>query len=370
MKILYVSNGSNFLTAGGMEYHLMDMCGWLEKNGVETGLAVRKDTFLHRNLLAGKAHVYPLPWTGAGKVASIFRLVRAIREFDPDIISINREKDIVRIFLIVKGIGAFLKKKPKIVSVFHNVGWNKNDAVLSRLDGMIFPNCFIRDHYFDGGEINVPAEVIYHGIRLPEVRPQEKLDPFRKRKFFKNKTFPIIGMVGELRKNQTELIDVAFYLKRQLNDFTIAIVGRGKDEETAGLREKIEHLGLADNILLTGNVERSLIPDIFYDLDISVTTNRREPFGMVFIESLASMTPLVAYDSGGPVEIIGKGGGILVSGGPQDMAVELHRIVTDNNERRRLSEEARGAAEQYFSIHAMGAAHLRFYRQLNFMKTT
>ncbi len=365
MKILYISNGSNFQGAGGMEYHLIDITNWLEGKGVETALAVRKGTFMHRNLLAGKPNVYPLSWTGLDKVASFFDVARAVREFSPDIISINRERDIIRILLTLKFLRPYLKKRPKIVSVFHNVGWKTWPFVLSQLDGMIFPNNYLRDFYLaenKGAVMN--TRVIYHGIHLPNMNPVEKLNPHRLRKYFKGRGFPIIGMIGELRKNQAELVDVASHLKQQLPDFSMVIVGRGNEEEFKLLHEKIDRLNLTKHFILTGNVDRSCMPDIFYDLDVSVTTNRREPFGLAFLESLAAYTPLVAYDSGGPVEILGKGGGILVTGGPKEMADRLFTLLSDHDQMKALGLAGRTAAEKYFSIDAMGEQHHHFYSDI------
>ncbi len=364
MKILYISNGSNFRGAGGMEYHLIDITDWLERKGVETALAVRKGTFIHRNLLAGRSNVFPLSWTGLDKVASFFDVARAVREFSPDIISINRERDIVRILLTLKLLGPFLKKRPKIVSVFHNVGWRTWPFVLSELDGLIFPNNYLKSLYLPDRGAGMNATVIHHGIRLPSMNAVEKLDPHRARKYFKGKGFPIIGMIGELRKNQVELVDVAYHLKQQLSEFTITIVGRGNEAEFRLLQEKIDRLNLTKHFILTGNVDRSLIPDIFFDLDVSVTTNRREPFGIVFLESLATYTPLVAYDSGGPVEILEKGGGVLIKGGPEEMADRLFRILSNHAERKALGLAGRAAAEKYFSIDAMGEQHYRFYSDI------
>jgi glycosyltransferase involved in cell wall biosynthesis len=171
-------------------------------------------------------------------------------------------------------------------------------------------------------------------------------------------------MVGEFRKNQTELIDVAYQLKKTCPDFTIAFIGRGSEDQVRPLREKINDRGLTNNFIFTGNVPRERIPDVFYDLDISVTTNRKEAFGLVFIESLASYTPLVAYNSGGPVEILQKGGGMLVQGGPEEMAEKISSLILNQELKKSLCMDARAVAKQYFSIDAMGENHYNFYLNL------
>lgn len=361
MKILYVSNGSNFLGAGGMEYHLIDITNWLEGRGVEVALAVRKGTFFQKNLLRDKSNVYPLSWTGPAKILSLFQAGKAILDFSPDIISINRERDIIRIFFIAKFTGLFLKKKPKIVSVFHNLGW-RSFFDLGKLDGILFPNNYIKQDYLSNNKCaEEKTAIIYHGVRLPAVDPAEKLNPHRERKYFKGAGFPIIGMVGEMRKNQSELIDVAYHLKKKIADFTFAVVGRASEEEINSMKEKIDQRGLSKNFIFTGRVDRKYIPDIFYDFDLSVTTHRSEPFGLVFIESLASYTPLIAYNSGGPVEILEKGGGVLVSGGPEEMAREIASLISNHASRRSMALLGRDVAEKYFSIDAMGQQHYNFY---------
>jgi glycosyltransferase involved in cell wall biosynthesis len=347
-----------------MEYHLLDITNWLETHGVETALAVREGTFFHKSILCDRPNVYPLSWTGANKLLSFFQVGKAIREFSPDIISINRERDIIRVFFIAKLAGLFSGKKPKIVAVFHNAG-GRRFYVLGKLDGIIFPTDYMKQEYIPWNRsAESKSTIIHHGINLPHVDPRDKLDPRRDRKFFKGAGYPLIGMVGEMRKNQTELIDVAYHLKKRVDDFTIAFVGRGTDEEIRSMKDKIDRMGMTNNFIFTGRVDRKDIPDVLYDLDISVTTNRYEPFGIVHIESLAAYTPLVAYNAGGPVEILEKGGGMLVDGGPEDMAETLFKLISNHDLIKSAGVAGRNAVEKYFSIDAMGTKHQAFYEAI------
>lgn len=344
-----------------MEYHLIDITNWLAGKGVETGLAIRKGTFLHKNLLHGRRNIYPLPWTGPVKICSFFEMANAILDFFPDIISINRERDIKRIYYIVKFVSLFLRKKPKVIAIFQNIGW-RSSFNLDKLDGLIFLNKYTKDDYICWNRsAEKKSKIIYYGTLLPKIDCKEKQNPNRERKFFKATMFPLIGMVGEFRKNQAELIDVGYHLKKKCPDFTIAFIGRGTEGEIRPLKEKIDRLGLTKNFIFTGRVDKERMPDVFYDLDISITTNRSEAFGLAFIESLACYTPLVAYNSGGPVEIVERGGGILVNGGPEEMAQKIFMLISDNKMRNSLGTAGRDVAEKYFSIDAMGENHYRFY---------
>ncbi len=364
MKVLYVLNASNFIGIGGMEYHLIDLTNWMESHGVETALAVREGTFAQRTLLQGRPNVHALSWTGIGKIFSFVQVGRLIRDFSPDIISINRERDIIRVFVIAKIMGLFLKKKPKIVAFLQNAGW-KRFFVLGKTDGVIFATEYMKQGFLTKNKTaECKSTIIYLGVRVPEIDPVKKMDQKRERKFFKGIGFPLIGMVGEMRKNQTELIDVANHLKKKVPNFTIAFIGRGNDDEIAALKAKIDRLGLTGHFLFTGRVDRELIPDVFYDLDISITTHRAEPFGIAHIESLASYTPLIAYNSGGPAEILSKGGGILVDHGAEEMADRLSTLIQNHELRRSLGYAGRDAVIKYFSIDAMGQKTLDLYKSI------
>ena len=256
-----------------------------------------------------------------------------------------------------------MKKKPKIVSVFHIAGCTVRFN-LSKLDGMLFPSRFSMDSYVDKDTIYNKCVVVHHGVQLPVYQEDIKNDPDRERKFFAGKKFPVIGMVGELRKNQAELVDVAAELNNMGIDFNIVIIGKGTASEIEQLEIIIKNKGLSDRVELVGHIDRTQINDVFFDLDIAVTTFRYDVFSVANIESLASGTPLVAYRSGGTMEALENGGGVLVDGGPKEMAIELKKLISDEQLRKSMSIQARKVAEKYYSIDSMGTKHYEFYEKL------
>jgi glycosyltransferase involved in cell wall biosynthesis len=85
-----------------------------------------------------------------------------------------------------------------------------------------------------------------------------------------------------------------------------------------------------------------------------------EPFGLVFVESMASGTPVIAYGSGSAPEIIkDKVGGIIVE--PNDMEAFVESIKTVRELDRHLVREY---AEKAFSIEHMVDQYEQVYTQI------
>ena len=74
--------------------------------------------------------------------------------------------------------------------------------------------------------------------------------------------------------------------------------------------------------------------------------------------------PFVAYNSGGLVEIVRKGGGVLVDGGTREFADAVSDLLADDAKRWELGKEGRKVVEENFSVDAMGRKHQAFYEKV------
>jgi glycosyltransferase involved in cell wall biosynthesis len=358
MKILFVI-GSRLMS--GCEDHLFDLAVWLRDHGVTPVFLVRAASMLQEKLEVQGVRCYPVFIPGK-KPSLPLRIARAIAAEQPDVISINREHNIMPVCAAKLLAGPFLRRKPKMAAVFHTPTGRWYPG-LGRFDGVIGTSGYTAESFVKVNPgIRGKTDVIHYGISLPQVDVAGKLTVQRPRKFFHGRKFPIIGMVGELWKNQEELVEAGRFLVDRYPGITIAFIGGYDSAES--LTQKIDDSGLQDNFVLTGRVPRERIPDIFFDLDLSVSTHRNEGFGIVHIESLAGYTPVVAYNSGGLVEILRKGGGVLVDGGTADFAEAVLDLLGDDAKRTQLGKEGRQVVEENFSIDAMGRKHLQFYERI------
>ena len=129
-------------------------------------------------------------------------------------------------------------------------------------------------------------------------------------------------------------------------EWTLDIYGQGDQTD---YRRLMVELGIDSNRChLNGPVED--VVKAYQESSIFVLSSRFEGFGMVLIEAMACGLPVVSFDCpAGPDEIITDGvDGLLVPSGDVHTLVEkLMVLMSDENLRRRLGQQARQTAQRY-----------------------
>jgi len=137
----------------------------------------------------------------------------------------------------------------------------------------------------------------------------------------------------------------------------------------AKLKEQACRIGIMDKVIFTGNCFD--LNAITNALDICVSTSPYEPFGRNIIEAMACAKPFIAFDAGGPQEIIENGvSGILVE--PKNSRVLAERIIeliADPALRKTLGKNARRRVESFFGIDTHARSIEALYKKLIFPKT-
>jgi glycosyltransferase involved in cell wall biosynthesis len=156
----------------------------------------------------------------------------------------------------------------------------------------------------------------------------------------------VIGTVGRLQplKGQDRLLRVAAALRDRHPQLHCLIIGGDayglSPQYASQLRSLARELHLTEAVTFTGQVDD---PRPFFGaMDVFVMPAVGDSFGIVVLEAWDAGLPVVAFDSGGPSEIIESGRtGLLVE--PDDGTLEeaLASLVTDESLRRRLSEAGR-----------------------------
>jgi glycosyltransferase involved in cell wall biosynthesis len=89
-------------------------------------------------------------------------------------------------------------------------------------------------------------------------------------------------------------------------------------------------------------------------MDISVNASYGEPFGLVLIEAMAFGVPVVAFDAGGPAEILDATSGLLVPIGDEGRLTDaLERLISDPDLRRQVGAGGQERFRTHFTAARM-----------------
>lgn len=202
-----------------------------------------------------------------------------------------------------------------------------------------------------------PAKFVRYGIEIPpitdsrgEIRDGLGIP----------RNAPLVTMVGLMMrwKGQNVFIEAASRVLKQAPSAKFLIVGDRPPEEdksyVASLENKIQRIGLEGAVLFTGF--RRDIHEIMSASDIVVhASTSPEPFGLVILEGMVAMKPVIATAAGGPLEIVLPGEtGLLVPPGDADaMARACIELLKDPLRRQRMGEAGRRRVETGFRVERM-----------------
>jgi glycosyltransferase involved in cell wall biosynthesis len=170
---------------------------------------------------------------------------------------------------------------------------------------------------------------------------------------------PQIVFVGRFSVNKgiRDLVRAMPAIVGELPEARLALVGFGPDE--AQIRSTIESTGMTDRVVVVGRVPNDEVPTYMASADLLVLPSVKiEGLGVVLLEALASGTPIVGSDVGGIPDIIEDGvtGLLCRSEDPADIAAKSVRMITDEDLRRRTTENGRWLVDARFSWSRVGDA--------------
>ncbi|TNM67129.1 glycosyltransferase family 1 protein [Streptomyces sp. NP160] len=130
------------------------------------------------------------------------------------------------------------------------------------------------------------------------------------------------------------------------------------DPEAVRLRSVARSLGVADRLLLVGQVEQPDVPRLLRSADVSVNVPWYEPFGIAPLEAMACGLPVVGTAVGGLLDTVVEGStGALVE--PRDaaaLAAAVRGLLDDPARRRRWGRAGRRRALAHYGWDRVAAS--------------
>lgn len=216
-----------------------------------------------------------------------------------------------------------VKKKPLVLTVHgsdinllgHSRFWRPIVAwVLHNADRIITVSSFMRDNVLDFGIDAEKVVVIFNGVEShPPARGEEERLIF------------IGAFVWQ--KGPDIMLEAFKEIRSSRKDLLLFMVGDGPMKDD--LERMAHQLGVGDGVVFTGYLDD--LDEIFTRRSIVVVPSREEGFGLVLLEAMTRMVPVIASKTGAIPEIVkdGKNGLLFSKDHPLSLADAVARLFRD-----------------------------------------
>lgn len=145
-----------------------------------------------------------------------------------------------------------------------------------------------------GYGLKLPIDVIPTGVDLSRFSPVSHTEKIAIRKKLGIDRFEqVLLSIGRqaAEKSVCELLDLVAPYLREHPDTCQLTVGDGP--KLSNLKRQAADLGIADQVIFTGEVPWEAVPDLYRAADVLIGNSHTETQGLTFIEAIASGTPIV-----------------------------------------------------------------------------
>jgi glycosyltransferase involved in cell wall biosynthesis len=243
--------------------------------------------------------------------------------------------------------------------------WNRKHKHWSNLDITLVPisNWLSRCVHSSGLLHSYPQEVIPNGLDLNRFQPSEKPAARQAWHLPADRQIVVYGALRattDPRKGYRELIAAIANLKDsgRAENLMLVVFGDEKVGDLPDLVIDFRNVGYLDD-------DRRL--SLLYSAaDIAVVPSIEEAFGKTLIEAMACRTPVVAFDSGGPKDIITHlhDGYLAQAYSVDDLATGIIWCLDQVKTGPDLGNRARAKVKAKFDIDVVAASYESLYRRI------
>ena len=181
---------------------------------------------------------------------------------------------------------------------------------------------------------------------------------------------PVVGKVARLfhLKGHKYLLEAAAQAVKVYPDVKFLLVGDGILRQS--LEKQAEALGIRENVIFAGLVDKEEIPGLLSVMDIIVHTSLREGLARVLPQALASGKPVISFDIDGAREVVrhGETGYLVPARDSMKLADAIIELLRDKEKARRMGEAGKRLVEPNFRAEVMVAKIAQVYEE--FLKSS
>jgi len=353
------------LDLAGAEKQLVYLCRGLDRAEFDPAVCcLTRGGPLEADLQAACVPVHILGKRSRWDVRALFRVMRAIRDFQPDILHtwLPTANTLGRVAGIASGVPVLIASE-RARDAWKGKVWRKTDRILAKRTTRIVTNAgAVRQ--FLVSQVGLPAEklrLVRNGLDFREFDAASARGPSDPLPDPEGRL--VVGNVGRLeeQKGTAYLLDAFARLPRDLTDVRLWIVGDGPDGKD--LRVRAARLKVEERVRFMG--VRQDVPALMARFDLFVLPSLWEGLPNVVIEAMAARRAVVATNVDGTPEAVAHGWtGLLVPpANPAALAQAIERLLHDPAMRQKFGAAGRRKAEEMFGLRRMIAETQDVYRE-------
>lgn len=194
--------------------------------------------------------------------------------------------------------------------------------------------------------------VVHNGLELIDKEGKELYQKGAERLKIKQEDI-LVGMIGHFRpwKGQKIFIESLKTVLQADQNVCYIVVGGVHDEGYyQEVLDYIQQNNLTDKVIITGHQDN--IPELMARLDIIVVPSVPEPFGLVVLEAMMMKKSVIAFDMGGPAEIIedNKTGILVKDVNSYALGEAIVALASNKKTRDLMGNEGRNRLENTFTL--------------------
>ena len=189
---------------------------------------------------------------------------------------------------------------------------------------------------------------------------------FRKIHNLENKKLILFGGRLGAAKGAEKSIEALFEIAKQEPDAVLLVAGK-LDWYAEVMREKAKSLGVENNLVFTGWVDKNDMKNVYSASDIVLVPSMYlDPFPRIMVEAMACGKPVVGSRYGGAPEIVidGVTGYIINPLYPKQIALKILDLLKNPEKVEAFGQAGRERVKDNFRLEDKIKAHLSFYKAI------
>ncbi len=258
--------------------------------------------------------------------------------------------------------------QPELEKGYDRLGYIAEQWALPLTSGfaslVVCPSEYIRDGL--KSRFGIESAVIPWGVDVNKFHPptREERMYIRKKLQLRDEDLVLV-FAGRLHpwKDPMTLVKATRLLLEDNTNVHTFLVGNGPLEEP--IRDAAKSLDVAERVKVVNDVDYDHgLTDYYHAADIFVLPTKKEGFGLVLLEAMASGLPVVASDGGASPEVVGDSGFLFRTGDPMSLAERISSLATDRSLREGLGDRARERAVRLFDWEQCCRSHIQAYSRI------